>query len=475
MDPTVLPTDPSQPFASISSLLLQCAPPRFFRKLQRQADRPLRHHAVFTPLVVIWLMLFQRLHDHGTMWAAVQQVIRGLPPGLLPQRLQRRARKLSSHTGAYNQARQKLPLPVVEQVSDRVCQQLLAACPADAPGLDRPVFLLDGSSLLTPHTPALAAAYPPGSNQHGPSHWPVIRVLVAHHLTSGLALRPQWGPMYGPQAVSEQALLAGLLHRFPSHSVGLADRNFGVFSVAWEFQQQQHDMLVRLTLPRARRAFGQRLDSGTDRPVDWRPSPSELRTHPHLPADACVHGRLIVRRVYPSDGSRSFKLYLFATLDLPVEEMIELYGKRWYIETDLRSLKQTVRLHMLTAQSPSMVAKELILGVCAYNLVRALMHTAAQQTGVDPRRLSFSRTRDVLMAWLPYLGTLSSPDAYQAEFQRMLRSLTQCGLYPRTSTRSYPRAAWGQPRVFPTHKTGPAKKPRARQPRRNKAKKTMRH
>ena len=35
----------------------------------------------------------------------------------------------------------------------------------------------------------------------------LVRVLVAHDLRTGLAMRPEWGPMNGPDAVSEQALL----------------------------------------------------------------------------------------------------------------------------------------------------------------------------------------------------------------------------------------------------------------------------
>jgi len=48
---------------------------------------------------------------------------------------------------------------------------------------------------------------PPATNQHGQGHWPVLRIVVmARRARTGLAQQPCWGPMYGPQAVSEQAL-----------------------------------------------------------------------------------------------------------------------------------------------------------------------------------------------------------------------------------------------------------------------------
>jgi hypothetical protein len=38
-------------------------------------------------------------------------------------------------------------------------------------------------------------------------------MLVAHDLETGLAMRPQWGPLNGPQAVSEQRLLEEAIDR----------------------------------------------------------------------------------------------------------------------------------------------------------------------------------------------------------------------------------------------------------------------
>ena len=46
--------------------------------------------------------------------------------------------------------------------------------------------------------PELVQAFPPASNQHGKSHWPVMRLVVLHDLETGLAERPYWGPLNGP-------------------------------------------------------------------------------------------------------------------------------------------------------------------------------------------------------------------------------------------------------------------------------------
>ena len=62
-----------------------------------------------------------------------------------------------------------------------------------------------------PHSEELVVAYPPTENQHGVSHWPLLRLLAAHDLYTGLATRPEWGPVNGDQAVSEQGLLEAVI------------------------------------------------------------------------------------------------------------------------------------------------------------------------------------------------------------------------------------------------------------------------
>lgn len=123
-------------------------------------------------------------------------------------------------------------------------------------GARRAAFFLDGTSVRMPHTEDLVQAYPPTANQHGQSHWPLIRMLVAHDLYTGLAMRPKWGPMNGSQAVSEQALLDQAINRLPEGAMVVADASFGVFSVAYAAVQQGHPVVLRLTAVRARSMAG---------------------------------------------------------------------------------------------------------------------------------------------------------------------------------------------------------------------------
>src|SRR5205814_2128213 len=116
---------------------------------------------------------------------------------------------------------------------------------------------------------------------------------------------------------------------------------------------------------------------------------------------------------------------------------------------DLRSLKNTIRLHHLTAKSNAMMEKELLIAITAYNIVRAVMGWAAQQAGNSPRSLSFSQVQDVVEAALPVLAAAESLQEYALAFQYMLDTAAHFRLPTRSHRRAYPRLIWGHHRSFP--------------------------
>ena len=303
----------------------RAVPPQFFDQLQERLG--VRSRGIYSLAVVVWLMMWQRLDGRGTLATAVQQVVQGALGDLLPSEKRVREHRVSSNTGALSRAQKRLPLEVVEESCDRIFGHLMKSADAYSGELMQKLFMLDGSSMRLPHTAALAAAYPLGSNQYGKAHWPVIRVLVAHHLGSGSAARPCWGPMNGTEAVSEQGLAEQIMERLPPGAALMADRNFAVFSVAWAAQEKGYRVLFRMTEARARKIAGQILPpANSEQRVEWRPSRDDRRAHPEIPEGAIVRGRLIVAHVEGEDG-RPVKLYLFTTLEELREALVELYRR----------------------------------------------------------------------------------------------------------------------------------------------------
>jgi hypothetical protein len=303
--------------------------------------------------------------------------------------------------------------------------------------------------------------HPPARNQHGASHWPVIRVMVAHDVVSGLATPPCWGPVHGPHPVSEQELTKKLIGRLPAGCGILGDRNLGVFSVAYHATQEQHPCLFRLTKVRARKLNGRIVApaSKTDRAIRWSPTREDLSNNREIPPEAYVDGRLLAVKVRDARG-RFQKLYFFTTfttLELSAEQVPKVYGYRWRIETDLRSLKREVRLHMINAKSVEMVGKELVLGVAAYNLTRATMNQAALALHLEPRQFSYALTQDTINAFMPSFAQARSDEERQALTDQMLRILAQSTLPRRRKRRSAPRMIWPRPCPFPKRKVATKK------------------
>jgi hypothetical protein len=399
--------------------------------------------------VVIWLIIFQRLNAKGTLSAAVHFLARQAMHWLnQPDACKRIAeQRISARTGGYSQARRKLPKLVVSHVCDHIFQELQALMRMPSTELARPVYVLDGTTLRLAHEREMKRAFPPGRNQHGENHWPTLLLVAFHDAHTGLAMRPSWGPMYGPGNVSEQVLARAALLRLPADAVAMGDSGFGIFWFAHEVQQAQRDSLLRLTVERARKVLrGEVLRPGRRRKVDWEASAWERQSHPDLPSDAKVKGWVVACR---NPGHKDEVLYFFTTLDLPPKRILAIYKMRWNIETDLRSLKRTLEMHQLTSKTQSMMEKELLLGVCAYNVVRAVMYLSASQAGQSPRQLSFSTAQDAVMAAWPYLQCAGSQTEFQEELQRLLDVVAKCLLPQRVKRRSYPREIWGRGEHFP--------------------------
>jgi hypothetical protein len=405
--------------------------------LERQTGRRSKR-GVYSAAVVMWLMMLQRLQGRGTLAGAVQLLLEGAAQPLVTRCRRVRRKRISCRTGGYCQARQKLPTLLCKQVSQQIVERLREVLQAGEPSGTTNVFVLDGSSLELEHTPALVGLYPPAHNQHGRGHWPILRVVVLHDVDSGLAQQPCWGPMFGPQAVSEQELAEKAMDSLPAQSVVVGDRNFGIFSIAYAARQRGLQVLIRLTKVRAEKLTGSISQPGAY-PLSWKASRWDGGKHRRVPSGMELPGRLIAARV--GLGKSKQWLYLFTTLELPPEDILALYGRRWNIETDLRSLKRTVRLHHISAKSPAMLEKEILMAISAYNLVRAVMCMAARRKRLDPRQLSFTQVLNVVdYAWPKLIGA-PTKKLHDREFLRVLDLAAQCTL-PRRQPRSYPRSQW---------------------------------
>lgn len=399
-----------------------------------QSDGP---GTVYTSQVTVWMLVYQRLHANATLTDAVTDFIESNPAEVSSNRRVLEER-LSANTGAYSRARKRLKPEVTDWVANYIYTTLTDAFP---PFLDgRRAFILDGTTIKLAPTKALRAAFPPASNQHGAGVWPIAHLLVAHELESGCAILPEIGAMYGADAISEVALTKRIMSRLPAHSILLADRNFGVFAVAYTAVEAGHDVLLRLTrqrfeaLVRKAQLLPQSKPGQRCWKHSWTPSAKERKSHPELPANAAF-----VVTLHEIKISKTLTLLLVTTLDHPPAILAALYGRRQDVETDIRDVKVTLKLEEVRAHSVEMLKKEIATSMVAYNLVIQVRRLAAKLAGVKPRRLSFSgvwsAVRIILMS--PHHWT---SEQWRAKFRRALKIAGQRKL-PNRPGRSYERKA----------------------------------
>lgn len=74
-----------------------------------------------------------------------------------------------------------------------------------------------------------------------------------------------------------------------------------------------------------------------------------------------------------------------------------------HLQTALLCIVET-RAHEFSAE----------LGLTGYNLVRAVMNAVAEEHNLNPRRLSFWRSQDVVNSALPGLAAATTEAEYQA-------------------------------------------------------------
>ena len=292
----------------------------------------------------------------------------------------------------------ELAPPFVRGFAERVGESLIERSPPWFEG--RRAFLLDGTTITLSPTSPLCDAYPPATNQHGETVWPVMLRMVAHELQSGCVLIPELDAMYGPNNTAEGRQAAAIGRRIRANSLFLADAGLGTTSVACALAGAGHHILFRLTkarfksLCRGAEAIC-RTARGVRYRLTWVPSWKNHATRPDLPAGA----RLEVE-MHEVELDNDERLYLVTTLRVASETAAKFYGRRYDVEHDIRDLKVSLGIERIRDKSDDLVQKERLRSIVAYNLVVELRHVAAKLAKFEPRRLSFTGVWTTMQAYL---------------------------------------------------------------------------
>lgn len=419
-----------QEFQSAVELLRRLLPGDELNRLQ-----PSGPATVYTTMVTVWMMILQRLGGGKSLSAVVKDVL-AYNRELLPDCKRIREGTLSENSAAFSGARKRLREDTVEFFANRVCDSLIESSPPWFDG--RRGIILDGTTITLAPTDELRAAFPPASNQHGQSVWPVALLLMAHELQSGCALMPEIGAMYGENNTSEAQLARRLLVRVPPRSIILADAGFGIFSVAYHAVQAGHEVLFRVTKSRFKSYRRQaelveEFEGQATYRLHWTPSEKDRKANPDLPADAALD---VLLHEVPLPNET---LYLVTTLLVSGELAGGYYARRYDVEHDIRNVKVVLNTERIRAHSAAMVRKELLTSIVAYNLVVQFRKQAAQLANLPPRRLSFTGVWNTFESFLLHQPPCSASE-WLTRFTDALQIAARDKL-PNRPGRSYPRRA----------------------------------
>jgi hypothetical protein len=355
-------------------------------------------NAVYTPAVTLWAFLGQCLSASTSCTAAVARVI------VLCISLSRPP--CSAATGAYCKARAKLPVGFLRRLTYHVGHTLDEQAAAPWLWHGRRVQLVDGTTLSAPDTPANQSVYPQPRSQRPGLGFPMIRLVVLLTFATAALVGAAYGPGEGKET-GETALFRSLFEQLQAEDVVVADRYHCSYWQIALLRQRGVDVAVRLHQRRHSDFRRGRRLGRYDHIVCWRKPPPpawmDEATYAALPDELAVRE---VRVVVATSGFRTRDLIVVTSLlDAQLysrEDIADLYHRRWHVELDIRSIKQTLHMGVLSCKTPAMLERELWTHLLGYNLVRQVMVQAALAQGWHPRQLSFAGAVQTLNAfrWL---------------------------------------------------------------------------
>ena len=239
---------------------------------------------IYTPLVTLWVFLSQVLSaDHSC---------RGAVARLIAHRLSRGESACSAETGAYCQARSRLPEKFFSVVTCLVGRALDAKVDPQWLWKGRRVYLFDGTTVTMPDTPKNQKAYPQNVAQEEGLGFPIARIGAITSLACGAIVNLGFC-RYAGKGQGEVSLLRRMWHILSPGDILLADSLLSNWTGIVMLKKRGFDLVSRLNKAHRRADFRKGVRLGKDdHIVRWR-KPTSIRsvdrkTYNRLPAFVTV-------------------------------------------------------------------------------------------------------------------------------------------------------------------------------------------
>ena len=397
---------------------------------------------LYTPVVTLWAMIHQVLSPDKSLRNTLKCMSTWLKAAdeAAP----------SADTGAYSKARGRLSEGLLQRLVPETAEVLEKQVSAAHYWCGRHVKVFDGTTVLMSDSAANQSVYPQHGNQAEGCGFPFARVVVFFCLLTGAVV----SACVAPKTMSEIVMSRLLYQDLSPADVAMADQAYGSYVDLALIQQQQADGVLRKHHARATDFRTGRKNASRDHEVEWH-KPSTAPAHMSADEFAAIPDTLSVREVCLRLSRKGFRdqfvIVVTTLLDAErytAEDLTALYGWRWQAaEINLRHLKTTLQMEMLTAKTPKMVRKEIWTHLLAYNLLRSVMEKAAPLLDYQRSKLSLQGTRQLFNQMLPLLAT-TTHDVQQRLYAHLLDDIAKDTL-PERPNRHEPRVVKRRPKPFP--------------------------
>lgn len=395
---------------------------------------PEHRERLFPPTETLSMFLAQAMNEDSSCQkvvndAAIKRLQDGLP-------------LCSTNTGSYCQARQRLPTEMIKSLTCYTGAVMAANTPDVWHWRGRPVRLVDGATVSMPDTKENQTLYPQPSGQKPGLGFPICRIVGIICLGSGALLNTAIGPCKG-KGGDEQSLLRTMLDTLNPGDIIMGDAFYATYFLLCTLLEngvdaifEQHGSRKRSTDFRQGKRLGKQdhlitLEKPKNKP-DW------MSQETYDQAPEC----LLVRELHA--GGKTLMTTLLDSKTVSKADLNAFYRDRWHIEVDLRHIKTTLGMEILSCRTPEMVEKEIWVYLLAYNLIRVFMAQAALLSDILPRQLSFKHALQLWIAWLP--AAREGYDDNQLAEVFLLIAQQKVGKRP---GRIEPRAVKRRPKPFP--------------------------
>jgi hypothetical protein len=388
------PADERLPDRIAIGLLTVTFPPELVDRVVAETGRVQQRSRLLPSRVVVYYVLAMCLF----FGQGYEEVARLLTEGLAYARRWSGSWRVPT-TAAIARARARLGPEPLRALFDVVCQPLATGEIVGAFYRSWRLVAVDGTTFDLPDTAANAAFFGrPGSPRgEGAGAFPQVRVTALGECGTHAIFAAALGPL----AVHETALARRLFTRLQAGMLMIADRGFAGFDLWRAAMASGADLLWRVK-------------NSAVLPVAEQLADGSYLSHIYAARDKRRHADPVMVRVveYTLAGSATVYRLITTILDpaqAPAADLAALYAQRWEFEISLGELKthQGAPRMVLRSQAPGGVEQEVYGFLLVHYAIRALMHQAALDAGVDPDRVSFTRTLRLTRRQVPAQAALS--------------------------------------------------------------------